>query len=62
MQCEPRWGDGLSASNSARVESLSPHPDLHSLRERKPTRPLKGRVKNRRPRRAADRFFRRSFP
>src|SRR5262249_41168989 len=25
-KCEPGWGDGLSASNSARVER-SPHPD-----------------------------------
>jgi len=28
MQCEPRWGDGLSASNSARVER-SPRPVTH---------------------------------
>jgi hypothetical protein len=28
MECGPRWGDGLSASNSARVER-SPHPVSH---------------------------------
>jgi len=26
MQCEPRWGDGLSTSNSVPVERPSPHP------------------------------------
>ena len=30
MKCEPRWGDSLSTSNSARVERLSPHPVSHS--------------------------------
>jgi hypothetical protein len=62
MQCEPRWGDGLSAhallvrgdgistSGRARVDSLSPRPVSHSLREREPTRPLEGRVKWRRHR------------
>ncbi len=49
MKCEPRWGDGLSTSNSARVDRLSPHLVLHSLRESKTTRPLKGRVKCRIP-------------
>jgi hypothetical protein len=29
MSCEPRWGDGLSTSNSARVERLSPRPGTH---------------------------------
>ena len=28
MQCEPRWGDGLSTSNIARVER-SPRPVTH---------------------------------
>src|SRR4051812_22277764 len=44
MQCEPRWGDGLSPPKRASVDSLSPRPVSHSLREREPTRPLKGRV------------------
>jgi hypothetical protein len=29
MQCEPRWGDGRSTSDSARVERLSPRPVTH---------------------------------
>jgi hypothetical protein len=41
------WGDGLSASNSARVER-SPHPVSHSLRSCEPTLPLQGRIRKRR--------------
>jgi len=29
MQCEPRWGDGPSTSNTARMERLSPRPVTH---------------------------------
>ena len=29
MQCEPRWGGGLSASDTTRDERLSPHPVSH---------------------------------
>ena len=36
MKCEPRWGDGLSTSNTARVERLSPRPVTHPSRRADP--------------------------
>ena len=51
MKCEPRWGDGLSTSNSVRVERPSPHPGTHLAMRADPRAsfarlgPLKGRVK-----------------